>query len=67
VSVLLFDKLAEELYAWGEFVGENSESLLCMLEDGVIFNTSLAMFMFHGDPLLRQVNEIVDHVVEAGL
>jgi hypothetical protein len=67
VSVLLFDKEAEEKYAWGEFVGENSESLLCMLEDGVVFNTGVAMFIFHGDPLLRRVNEIIDRVVEAGL
>jgi hypothetical protein len=67
VSVLLFDKLAEELYAWGEFVGENSESLLCRLEDGVIFNNELTMVMFYGDPLLRRVNEIIDRLVETGL
>jgi hypothetical protein len=67
VSVSLLDKVVEEKYAWGRFVGEKSESLLCRLEDGVIFNNHLAMVIFHGDPLLRRLNEIINHVVEAGL
>jgi len=67
VSILLVDKIAEEKYATGDFVGENSVSLLCRLEDGVVFKTGLTMAMFHGDPLLRRVNEIIDLVVEAGL
>ena len=67
VSILLIDTFAEEKYANGVFVGENSESLLCKLEDGVVFNTGLSMIMFHGDPLLRRVNEIIDRVVQAGL
>jgi hypothetical protein len=56
VSVLLVDKLVEENYVCGEYVGEKSESFLCRLEDGVIFNNELTMVMFHGDPLLRRVN-----------
>jgi hypothetical protein len=51
----------------GDFVGENSKPLLCGLEDGVIFLVSLIMMMFPGDPLMNRVNEIIDHVVEAGI
>jgi hypothetical protein len=54
-------------YDSGYFVGENSELLVCGLEDGVVFNLGLSMIMFHGDPLMKRVNEIVDRVVEAGL
>jgi len=67
VSILLGDKVAEDNYDWGVYVGENSEPLLCKLEDGVFFNAGLTMIMFHGDPLMRRVNEIIDRVVEAGL
>ena len=67
VSVLLFDKSAEDSYAIGEFVGENSEPFLCSLEDGVVYSFGQSMIMFHGDPLLKRINEIIDRVVEAGL
>jgi hypothetical protein len=67
VSILLVDRVAEENYATGSYVGENSEPLLCKLEDGVVFTTGLSMIMFHGDPLMKRVNEIIDRVVEAGL
>jgi hypothetical protein len=67
VSILLVDMVAEEYYAIGYFVGENSEPLVCRLEDGRVFNTGLAMVMFYGDPLMRRVTEIIDRVVEAGI
>jgi hypothetical protein len=67
VSILLSDKVAEDNYAGGYFVSENSEPLLCRLEDGVVFSTGLTMIMFHGDPLMRRVSEIIDRVVEAGI
>jgi hypothetical protein len=67
VSILLVDTIAEECYNLGYFVGENSEPLICRLEDGVVFNTGLAMVMLYGDPLLRRVTEIIDRVVEAGI
>ena len=66
-SVLMVDITVEENYATGDFVGENSEPLLCKLEDGVLFNSGLSMVMLHGDPLIKQVTEIIDRVVEAGL
>ena len=67
VSVVLLDKVAEDNYAMGFFVGENSEPLLCKLEDGIVFTTGLTMIMFHGDPLMKRVTEIIDRFVEAGL
>ena len=67
VSVLLADIVAEGFYASGDYVGENSEPLLCRLEDGVFYNYGQSMVMFHGDPLMRGVSEIIDRVVEAGL
>jgi hypothetical protein len=67
VSVLISDKSVEANYVIGNLVGENSEPLLCRLEDGVVFSTGLTMLMFHGDPLMRRVTEIIDRVVEAGI
>jgi len=48
-------------------VGENSRPLLRRIEDGVVFTGGQTMLMFHGDPLMRRVTEIVDRVIEAGL
>jgi hypothetical protein len=67
VSILLGDKIAEDNYALGNYIGENSEHLLCKLEDGVVFTTGLTMIMFHGDPLMARVTEIIDRVVQAGI
>jgi hypothetical protein len=67
VSLLLIDKVAEINYVLGDFIGENSEPLLCGLEDGVVYSYVQSMVMFHGDPLTIRVSEIIDHVVEAGL
>jgi hypothetical protein len=67
VSILLLDIAAEQDYASGYLLGENSEPLICRLEDGVVFNSGLTMIMFYGDPLIMRVTEIIDRVVEAGL
>jgi hypothetical protein len=67
VSIILADIQAQFLYAIGYIVGENSKPLLCKLDDGVVFPSSLTMLMFHGDPLMKRVNDIIDRVVEAGL
>ena len=61
------DRIAEEQYAKGNFVGENSEPMVCRLEDGIVYFTGLNMVMFHADPLMKRVNEIINRVVEAGL
>jgi hypothetical protein len=66
-SILLPDLGAELNYALGEFFGENSEHLVCRLEDGIMYISGLRIVMFHGDPLMRRVTEIIDRVVEAGI
>jgi len=67
VSILLLDRVAEDYYDSGHFISENSEPLVCRLDDMVIHFTGLNMIMFHGDPLMRRVSEIVARVVEAGI
>jgi hypothetical protein len=67
VSVLLVDTDAEINYANGIFISENSEPLICKLEDGVVFNTGLTMIMLYGDPLMKRVSEIIDALIEAGI
>jgi hypothetical protein len=67
VSVLMSDATAEMSYATGGLIGENSEPLLCRLEDGAVLSSGISMLMFHGDPLLRRVTEIIDRVFEAGV
>jgi hypothetical protein len=67
ISIFLTEISEEFNYATVEFVGENSKPLLCKLDDGVLFPYSLTMMMFHGDPLMKRVNDIIDRVVEASL
>jgi hypothetical protein len=67
VSILLVDRFAEDRFARGFFVSENSEPLICKLEDGVVESYGKSMVMFNGDPLMRRVTEIIDRVVVAGL
>jgi hypothetical protein len=67
VSFVMNDMRAEVFFATGDFVGENSEPLVCRLEDGFVYSTGRIMIMLYGDPLLRRVTEIIDRVVEAGL
>jgi hypothetical protein len=67
VSILWYDLDIEISFAYGDFIGENSEPLLCKLQDGVVYNTGLTMGMFYGDPLMRRVSEVIDRVVEAGI
>jgi len=67
VSILMPDMIAEGNYASGNFLGENSEPLLCRLEDGVVFSFGKSMLMLHGDPRMRRVTEIIDRVFEAGI
>ena len=67
MSALLADIYAEVNYASCHYVGENSEPLLCRLEDSVVYSTCLTMIMFYGDPLRRLVTDIIVRVVEAGI
>jgi hypothetical protein len=67
VSFLMSDIFAEYFYANGFLVGENSENLVCKLEDGVFLQSGYTMVMSHGDPQMRRVNEIIYRVVQAGI
>jgi len=67
VSILFPDVDIEIYFSTGDMLGENSEPLMCRLEDGVVYEEGLSMVMFQGDPLMRRVNAIIDRVVEAGL
>jgi hypothetical protein len=67
ISILNSDLGMELNYASGTMLDENSEPLMCGLEDGVFYNGGLRMAMLQGDPLMRRVTEIIDRVVEAGI
>jgi hypothetical protein len=41
---------------------QNSKPLVCSLEEGVVSKFGLSMVMFHGDPLMKRVTEIIDRV-----
>ena len=66
-SILLDDDEAEENFALGSYLGENSKPMMCGLKDGVFRQTGLTMLMLHRDPLMRRVTEIIDRVNAAGL
>jgi len=66
ISILLADLDAEFYYANASILGEDSEPLLCRLEDGIVYNNFLSMVMLNGDPLMRRVSEIIGRLVEAG-
>jgi hypothetical protein len=63
----MIDNDAEMVFESGCLVAENSEHLVCRLEDGVVRKNGLSMIMFHGDPLMKRVTKIIDRVVEAGI
>ena len=67
MSILLADDVVKENLDFGFFVGENSKPKLCRIKDGLFRQSGLTMIMFHGDPLMRRVTEIIDRVVKAGL
>jgi len=67
VSILLIENFFEISYAADFYHGQNSEPLLCRLEDGVFLPLSLKMIMLYGDPMLRRVTEIIVRVFESGI
>jgi len=60
----MIDKFVDENYALGELVGENSEPLLCKIEGGLFYSFGQSMLMYHGDPLMRRVNEFIERVLK---
>jgi hypothetical protein len=67
ISILFNDVMAAQCYANGSFLGENSEPLMCRLEDGVVYTKGFGMLMLYGDPLMGPVNKIIDRLVQAGI
>jgi hypothetical protein len=65
-SVFVVDLDLEIMYLIIERLRESYEPL-CKIEDVMVHNGGLTMLMFHGDPLLRRVSELLVRVVEAGL
>jgi hypothetical protein len=58
---------AEGINALGVYFSNNSEPLLCRLEDGVVCNTGLIKIIFHGDALFRRGSELYYRLVGTGL
>jgi len=67
ISILLNDVLAENCYANGSFLGENSKPLMCRLEDGLVYTKGFGIVMLYGDPLMGPVNKFIDRLVQAGI
>jgi hypothetical protein len=67
VSVFLPDHCLQIESVNGYNVGENGETLLCKIDDGVFFNVQSVMIMLYGEPLLKRINDIFGRAVEAGL
>jgi len=63
-SIFVSDVLAELNYAIRKFEGENSETLMCRLEDCVFYTSGLTMIMFHADSLLKLATESIDRLFE---
>ena len=59
VSILFLDHFLDYNAEIGDSVGENSEPLLCRLEDGVVYTHGLTMLMFYGDPLLSELLKLL--------
>ena len=66
-SLFVSDFLAELNYSICKFIGQSSEPLMCRLEDGIVFSSGISMIMFHADPLMKRVTEIIDRLVEASI
>jgi hypothetical protein len=67
MSVFATDLIIDYFFAFDRQLFEISQTMMCKLEDGMVYNYGLSMIMFHADPLLRRVSEIFDRVFEAGL
>jgi hypothetical protein len=64
VSILIHDTIAEENYANVVCLGENKETMLCRLEDGICYSKRYGMIMFYGDPLMGRGNKDIERVFQ---
>jgi hypothetical protein len=65
---ILFDNLNIEICRdMGKLTDGNNRPLLCELEDGGVENVELVLSVLRGIPLLKFINDIIQHTVESGI
>jgi hypothetical protein len=65
---VVFDNLNIGIFRdMGKLSDENNRPLLCELEDGGIQNFGLLLIVIKGSPLLKFINEILQHIIESGI
>jgi hypothetical protein len=53
--------------AAGFWTDENNRPLLCELEDGDVAKVDFTFIVSKGSPILKYMNDVMDHIVEAGI
>jgi hypothetical protein len=66
-STIVHDFIKEEWRAVGFWTDENKRPLLCELEDGDVANVYFTFLVFKGSAFQKYINDVIDHVVEAGI
>jgi hypothetical protein len=51
----------------GKLTDENNRPLLCELEDGGIASVNLVLLVIKGSPLLKFINDIIEHIIESDI
>jgi hypothetical protein len=51
---------------WGNY-DENNRPLLCELQDGGVGTLGILLLVNRGSPLLEFINDIIQHIFEAGI
>ena len=64
---LLMCRMSNWLRAVGVWTDDNHRFLLCELEDGVAGNTDSFLVINKGSPTRKYINDVIDHVEEAGI
>jgi hypothetical protein len=67
ISIFMFDMFKDILKSDSNWTDEYNRPLLCELEDGTFAVYDVGMAVLKGHPLLEHINDVINHVVEAGL
>jgi hypothetical protein len=67
ISIYLDDSFNDFLKSRGYWTDENNRPLFCELENGIILVSDSVMATLKGHPLLEYINDVIDHILEAGL
>jgi hypothetical protein len=67
ITTLMEDMYKDTLKSGGYWTDEINRPLICELENGTVAAYDVAMAVLKGHPLLEHINDVIDHVVEAGL